>query len=150
TKRPSLQVLPPDARIQDDAEAGCPNAVPEIDVFYRRVRKAFVEPANCGEDLRANRTEPCPERLSVPPRALVNERMGKIPRHRNESGVGGIFVVRAERGCEVWLRCKQRDKPRQSLVADHDVAVDEDDEVPGRVCSTTVAGNGRPSWPIDG
>ncbi len=141
--RPPLQVRSADVGIQTDSIPALRQPIAKLDVFHRRTRERFIEPADRTQHLRSNRAEARPERGGRLVGLSMDERVRQVLRLRDEAGIGRGVVVGAENGRKLGVGVERGLHTGERFGVDGDVAVDEDDDFPSRCLRALVAGNRR-------
>jgi hypothetical protein len=79
----------------------------------------------------------------------MNERVAQVPALGNEARVGRFFIVCSERRPQLGLRDEQPAKPRQGVLVNDDVGVNEHEDVAGGSSGGTTAGDRRTTRTIN-
>jgi hypothetical protein len=151
-QRPTLQMLPLQDRVEDDAPASVDEPHAQIDVLDRRAREAsLVEAADRDEFIPTDCAQSGPEGGCRARRHLVDVVVEEVPEVRNDAARARIVVVRPEERCQGGIGRKRSLDPREGVRMHRDIGVNEHDHVAVRAFDPGVPRRGRPCplWSVD-
>ncbi len=137
-------------RIEGQPDAGFEKTIPEFDIFHRRPRIRFVEPAGFKECGPPNRSKSGPKRRSPPLPVLVDVAVHEVPVLRKKSAGARLIVV----GSDDCLECVIVPESTQETVKcariHADIGVNENQEFPGCAADSQISREGRAAAPSCG
>ena len=102
-KRPGLEMLHLDLRVEPDTVPGRAEPPPQLDVLDTRPAKALVEPTDRLERSPADCPATRPERGDFPSRTLVHVMMQQVPVPRHPPGRGRLRIIRTKHAGELFV-----------------------------------------------
>jgi hypothetical protein len=138
-KRPALQMLPLNRRVEEDAATVSTEAHAELDILDRREREPFlVEAANLDECVAANGSQPGPEGGRESGAFVVHMMVEQVAKVRHDPSAARIVIVGSEDCRQLRVVLEQRPDPNKSVGVHLDIGVNEDQHIAVRAPRTEV------------